>query len=324
MNLQAIKKENFVAAAKSLYSNDLGKAILSDTQPNNKEGLFFINSLSEYLEYEKKMMPFFNKRLRLEEKMAKMFNGPFELYGVDPLSGKESTFFVGRHRKRVRNGIKIPNYRESLVSKVNKLNSRLRATALLINQICTGKRNLSVYFTEQVTPFFDAYKFNPKFKELVASEFLGPDMESGTVKNGLLHQDMTRLSFKNESFDLLVTLEVLEHIPDYKKAVKEIFRVMKPGGSVIITVPFLIKQQDTRIRATLNSKGEIEHILPPEYHGDPVNPEGGILCFQHFGWDLIDELKQSGFSEVRMACAWSLKHGIIGGREINMIHATKK
>ena len=34
---------------------------------------------------------------------------------------------------------------------------------------------------------------------------------------------------------------------------------------------------------------------PPEYHGDPLG--GGVLCFHHFGWDLLDAMRECGFAE---------------------------
>jgi glycosyltransferase involved in cell wall biosynthesis/ubiquinone/menaquinone biosynthesis C-methylase UbiE len=49
--------------------------------------------------------------------------------------------------------------------------------------------------------------------------------------------DGIKLPFKDCSFDKVSCSEVLEHIPEYKKALKEIHRVLKPGGKVVITVP---------------------------------------------------------------------------------------
>jgi len=46
------------------------------------------------------------------------------------------------------------------------------------------------------------------------------------------------------------------------------------------------------------------HLLEPEFHGDPVGV-GGILCYQHFGWEVVDELKKIGFSRVSAIVGWS-------------------
>lgn len=56
-----------------------------------------------------------------------------------------------------------------------------------------------------------------------------------------------RLDFKNESFDLISALDVLEHLEDDQKALREFYRVLKKGGQVLITVPayrFLWSEHD--------------------------------------------------------------------------------
>lgn len=52
-----------------------------------------------------------------------------------------------------------------------------------------------------------------------------------------LQQDAACLTFKNEAFDFVLCIEVLEHIPNYPDAIREIARVLKPGGKAIIATP---------------------------------------------------------------------------------------
>ncbi len=49
--------------------------------------------------------------------------------------------------------------------------------------------------------------------------------------------DVTNLSFKNNKFDVVICSEVLEHIPDDKKAAEELLRVLKNRGILAISVP---------------------------------------------------------------------------------------
>ena len=49
--------------------------------------------------------------------------------------------------------------------------------------------------------------------------------------------DALRLPFADSSFDKIICSEVLEHIPDYEKALEEITRLLKPGGTLAISVP---------------------------------------------------------------------------------------
>lgn len=50
--------------------------------------------------------------------------------------------------------------------------------------------------------------------------------------------DITSIPVENESFDAVMCIEVLEHVPNPIKAIKELKRVLKPGGSLIITAPY--------------------------------------------------------------------------------------
>jgi len=49
--------------------------------------------------------------------------------------------------------------------------------------------------------------------------------------------DATNLEFQGETFDIITCIEVLEHIPDQEKALKEMYRVLKKGGLLILSVP---------------------------------------------------------------------------------------
>jgi SAM-dependent methyltransferase len=49
--------------------------------------------------------------------------------------------------------------------------------------------------------------------------------------------DVQLLSFADESFDIIVSCETIEHIPDVKSAVRELWRVAKPGGKLFLTTP---------------------------------------------------------------------------------------
>jgi ubiquinone/menaquinone biosynthesis C-methylase UbiE len=52
-----------------------------------------------------------------------------------------------------------------------------------------------------------------------------------------LSADATRLPFPDGAFDAIIAAEILEHIPDDAAAMAEIARVLRPGGTVAVTVP---------------------------------------------------------------------------------------
>jgi SAM-dependent methyltransferase len=104
-------------------------------------------------------------------------------------------------------------------------------------------------------------------------------------------------------------MEILEHIPDYMAAMREMARTLKPGGRVIISVPWLGRDTyDHLIRAELMADGTIQHFYPPEYHGDPAN-DGGILSFRSFGWKILDDLREAGFSSASAEFVFGPLHG---------------
>lgn len=57
-------------------------------------------------------------------------------------------------------------------------------------------------------------------------------------KKGIQKIDVTVVGFEDNYFDMIICNHVLEHVSDYKKAMKELFRVMKPGGIGIFQTPY--------------------------------------------------------------------------------------
>jgi SAM-dependent methyltransferase len=111
----------------------------------------------------------------------------------------------------------------------------------------------------------------------------------GKERDGAVCEDICSLNFNNESFDLIVSSEVLEHVPDLDKAFRESARVLKNGGAHLFTVP---PRATTKQRAQIVDR-KIKHIEPPEYHQDPLSPEG-ILAFWDIGPDLALALPTEG------------------------------
>ena len=134
----------------------------------------------------------------------------------------------------------------------------------------------------------------------------------------LRHEDLTQLSFASHSFDAILSFDVLEHIPNYRSAFTECARTLKPAGKMLFSVPFDANSARNHIRAQLHKDGTIEHFWPPEYHDDPRNPEG-CLCFQHFGWEMLEEMKEAGFSTVSALSYYSLEYGYLVDNPIQFL-----
>lgn len=126
----------------------------------------------------------------------------------------------------------------------------------------------------------------------------------------VMNEDLTRLSFADASADLVVHQDVLEHIPDYRAALRETLRVLRPGGATVFTAPFFDVYDVGLTRAALRDDGSIEHFLPEERHGDPLSPEG-ILAFYNFGWDLLAAMREEGFQDVSATIIYAPDLGVV-------------
>lgn len=107
-------------------------------------------------------------------------------------------------------------------------------------------------------------------------------------------ENLMALSYADRSFDLVVTSEVLEHVPDAQRALAEIRRVLKPGAAHVFTVP-VVADRVSRRRARLAADGAIVHLLPPSHHGTAQTEQNDFLVFHEFGSDFEALCRDAGF-----------------------------
>jgi SAM-dependent methyltransferase len=127
--------------------------------------------------------------------------------------------------------------------------------------------------------------------------FYDPEEARGSLRpDGTVCQDITALTYGNESFDLIVSSDVLEHVPSLESAFGETRRVLKPGRVHLFTVP---SRPETKKRAEMVGTA-IRHLESPEYHCDPLCSKG-ILAFWDLGPDLDEKFGSDSlrFSVVR-------------------------
>lgn len=194
---------------------------------------------------------------------------------------------------RQEDGLPLPNWRETLVCRECGMNNRQRLVARLLEQAAAGFARPRIYLMEQVTPIFAWAKSLPG-AEVHGSEYLGYQYRGGHTVGGIRHEDVMDLSWPDASLDLIVSNDVMEHIPKPERALRECFRILKPGGCVLATFPFHVANDTTVVRAKLVA-GTTEHLLAPVYHGNPLSAEGSLV-FQDFGWDLFDVMRGVGFA----------------------------
>ncbi|MCP5242770.1 MAG: methyltransferase domain-containing protein [Burkholderiales bacterium] len=208
----------------------------------------------------------------------------------------------------------VPNWRESLVCPVCHLNNRMRSVVHVFDLECHPNTDSTIYITEQTTALYKLFK--QSFSNTYGSEYLGDSVSHGNSnKNGIRNEDLTQLSFSDDQFDFILSFDVLEHIPNYEKALAECYRCLKTGGMFLFSVPFVQTSEKNIVRARLSQTGEIVHLLPPEYHADPINSDG-CLCFYHFGWEILENLKAVGFKNSQALLYWSNEFGYLGGEQL--------
>ena len=217
------------------------------------------------------------------------------------------------------------NFRERLICQRTRLNNRTRAALHIFSTLLTPQPNDSIYVTEQLTPLYRWLKSS--YADVQGSEYLSNlewlkllKLKLRSFPEKLIHQDLTALTLKGETIGHVLSFDCFEHISDYLSAFKEVFRVLKPGGHFMFSVPFDLNRSKNLIRATLEEDGVVHHV-EPEYHGDPVSKQG-ILSFYTFGWEVLDELKSVGFKDAYGAVYWSIEMAYLGGPQI-MICAEK-
>lgn len=216
------------------------------------------------------------------------------------------------------------NWRENLLCAKCNLNARMRFSISLMRQLAPKGSGSRVYMTEQAT--FGFVETSRIFSATHGSEYI-PDPERREALSTYMrtitsdssmyvrHEDATDLSFDDAYFDIVGSFEVLEHIPDYASALREFARVLAPGGILVLSAPFLYGREETLIRAKIDSHGNIQHLFEPEYHGDPL-ADGGVLCYYHFGWDLLTQIKSAGFSHAEVVTTWSPALGLFGDHSV--------
>jgi SAM-dependent methyltransferase len=118
---------------------------------------------------------------------------------------------------------------------------------------------------------------------------------------GVTHRvDITRVPLADASYDVVIAHHVLEHIPDDRQAMRELFRLLKPGGVAAVSVP---------INATRRQTYENSSITAPEQRHAHFSAEDHR---RYYGLDFSDRLAAVGFqtSEFRVSPDQEVRYGL--------------
>ncbi|MCI0441041.1 MAG: class I SAM-dependent methyltransferase, partial [Chloroflexi bacterium] len=164
--------------------------------------------------------------------------------------------------------VRDANYRESFLAR--GFNPRLRIVLDLLLEVpaAADPWNARIYAPEALTHF--ARTLAGHYPRFLGSEYASTD-EQRQWLFPIRAEDLLNLSFPDRVFDIVLSNEIFEHIPDLSKGITEIARVLKPGGTLLATFPFAYDSAQTIVKAWFEG-GQLCYNGPAEYHGNPVDP----------------------------------------------------
>ena len=143
-------------------------------------------------------------------------------------------------------------------------------------------KNETAFFTEnlKVLHFAPEQAFYKRFRNLPNLDYTTTDLNSPLAD---VKADICNLPFKDNSFDFILCNHVLEHIPDDTKAMKELYRILSPGGTAILQIPQDLDREKTFEDNSITSKKERAKIFGQYDH------------VRIYGRDYFEKLRSIGF-----------------------------
>ncbi len=132
----------------------------------------------------------------------------------------------------------------------------------------------------QLLHFAPEQCFYTRFRESELLHYTTTDLNSPLAD---VKADICDLPFSDNEFDMILCNHVLEHIPDDETAMKEMYRVLKPGGKAIFQVPLENKRAETFEDDTITDRAERARIFGQYDH------------VRIYGMDYFDRLRSIGF-----------------------------
>lgn len=184
---------------------------------------------------------------------------------------------------------------------------RERALMRVIETFYPTWQGLTIHETSPATRGASA-RIAKESKHYIPSQYF-PDTPGGSFKWGYRSENIEKLTFADESIDLHISQDVMEHIFNPELAFKEIARTLRPGGAHIFTVPIVNKHQKTSRRSMLDEHGNVLHLKEKQYHGNPVD-ETGALVTVDWGYDICQKIHEASGMFTHLVQIDDLSNGI--------------
>src|SRR5690625_2149812 len=168
-----------------------------------------------------------------------------------------------------------------------------RENVLSPSTLSLERHRLLWLYLQNQTDFFEAEQkvlhfapeqaFYKRFRKMKNLDYTTTDLNSPLAD---VKADICDLPFSDNTYDVIFCNHVLEHIPDDTKAMRELFRVLKPGGMAVLQIPQDLNRRDTFEDDSITDPKERTKIFGQYDH------------VRIYGRDYFDKLRSIGF-EVR-------------------------
>jgi SAM-dependent methyltransferase len=125
-----------------------------------------------------------------------------------------------------------------------------------------------------------------RIEPVLGDRYVSTDLRRTDVTT---RQDITKMTFSDGEFRTVICSHVLEHIPEDRKALSELARIVRPGGHLLVQVPLDLESrtdEDSSVIDPAERKrrwGETDHL-------------------RLYGLDLADRIREAGFAVDVLRC----------------------
>jgi len=160
------------------------------------------------------------------------------------------------------------------------------------------QRRIHYILNERIPNWKDlrVHEFAP-FRDWVSSKAISysssqyyPDEVLGKTVGAFRNEDVEQLTFPDESIELFLIEDLLEHVFQPQRAIREMLRTLKTGGWILGTVPLEGWRGNTKARAILKDLGQVEYLEEKRFHGTPAGSHGSLVVWE-YGVDFEDRMR---------------------------------
>lgn len=155
-------------------------------------------------------------------------------------------------------------------------------------------KTISIYEPGTIGPFRKHFAPLDNYTQ----SFYWEDVLPGAYKEGVQCQNLEKLTYSSNRFDLTVTSDILEHVRRPFQAFSEIFRILKPGGYHIFSIPITLPGTEKSVYRVDTTGEEDIFLMEKHFHSAPSvdgKSRGKSLVYVDFGRDIVEKLKDIGF-----------------------------